>query len=580
MQSIKKFTTGLDILGMEASLYSFENSKHYKSLFGGLLSILVFILSLSGSIYFINHFLQRKNLELISNEKNDYYIDFYDFTDLPFMFRISGDLNAVYNSSIYFARGLMVKYDADHGSNQIFSNLFLESCNSDKHFPKKKELFQNITEIETYFCINWEESKVPLYENEEEKKFTLNGVYGTNKFTYLMFFFKACYYSENTDCLSSEVVDNLLSSSYLDIITLSNFIYHKEENPKSEYVHKSRFAVSFSVYKRIWFYFQKIVYITDAGYIFEDKISNNFYNVHSNKIDVDIRKANLGEQIWLSVLNYSTAFTYSRVYEKAQSVIANIGEIIKGIYLCAYILCYPVSLNTKNVNLVNSFYNKEDFSFNEISILDKTQKMKLEIDNNNFSNLNIHHCLPNCHSHSQINNINKENILSQERILQLNINKNFNDKCKEEDTNKKVERIQIDENDNVNSLKQNKNQLQLNFRNNIEPQSFIKNKFALNLFEYCDLFQIFFPIEKKKVFNNKIEKINSTLNISNIISSLQKLELIKTSILDNTQSQIINFMYSNNFNYSFPLKEAIYRIKSKPQLNNIDLLLIDEFDYI
>jgi hypothetical protein len=553
-----------DVLGVEASLYSKNGSKQNKNLFGGIISILMTMLIFGGSIFFVSQFFDRSQISLISNFDEDPNVSLEKFNNLPLMVRLSGNMNAVIPDNHYKIRFFALTFDENQGSTQTAFPVTMKKCDVEK--IEKKEIFKSIKDIDSYFCPEW------------DKAFDLYGIYGSTNFTYAIMFFSPCVNSP--ECADKTSVYSSLSSSYFDYITLTNTIQHYSPDPNYEYVYKGRIAVSSSIYKRIWVYFEKIIYITDIGYIFEEKTTKVFNNVKEYSVDVDLRNVTDTDFLWVTFLNYSSTTSFTRSYMKAQALLANIGGIIKGLSICGMIITFPIASNLANQDIINSVYDKNS-SFN-------VETERTDKDSNNLKNMNYYDC----------NSIRKRSMskLTNSDMGNVNVNKKENpknsfDNCKSLSENnlitnsnelKKLNKLNIkhekekilaavDKNkvNNYISLAKNENSNQeqdLNYKKLV----FSKTEFKFNYFNLIDPFQLCLNKDKKIVYNERLNKAYRLLNRDNLLASIQELNSLKEVVFDEVQLEYFDNLFKQESNATVLSRcfESIFREEDKHQYNS------------
>lgn len=538
-----------DVLGVDASLYARKGSKQNKNLFGGIISILMTTLIFGGSIFFVSQFFDRSQLSLISNFEEDPNVSVKNFNKLPLMVRLSGNLNALIPDNFYKVSFLALTFDESQGSAQTSFPVNMQKCNIENNFGDKKDLFKDIKDIESYYCPVW------------DREFDLRGIYGSTNYTYGIMFFSPCV--ESSDCADRKSVYSSLSGSYLDYITLTNSIQHYSSDPHKEALFKGRIAVSSSIYKRVWIYFEKIIYITDFGYIFEEKSEKVFNNVKEYSVDVDLRNVTDTNFLWVTFLNYSSTTSFIRSYMKAQALLANIGGIIKGLSICGMIITFPIAYNLSNQDIINSVYDKNS-SYN-IKNLDRSPysnkaKNIVNYDNNNTERKRSNYKVINSDlggmkiSENSTKNTreNPKNSFDCCKSLTDNNlvtypNNELNNLQHLNDENKIIESRSTKFNNYTNKINK-KNEKEEFF--NIKKLTFTKSYFKFNLINLLDPFQICLKDEQKVIYNERLNKAYRLLNRDNLLASIQEFNSLKGIVLDETQLDYFENLYKYESNTS------------------------------
>lgn len=553
-----RFVQQCDILGVEATLFTNKNYSLYKNFFGGFLSIMVFLLIFSGTIFFIKEFINREQTNLIAGFVDDFSLINERFNSHPLMFRVSGNRGTLFPYGYYFIKAEYNEYDVEISTTQNTTYLSIERCSFDKHLKEKEELFYQYKEIANeYYCINW-----------GDIIFNLTGSYGvSSKYSYISIYFYDCYNEENPyqeQCMDKDLVDKGLMESYVDLVTITNKVDHQMTIPNEEVLYKARIPVSSSVFKRIWLYCQAVSYTTDFGFLFKELTEDFFYKISGYNVDVDIRVG--FPFVYLTVVNNSEKLTYSRSHMKAPTFLANIGGIIKGLTLIGSVLNYAVSKNLNNLELMNTLYTNQSLlkiykidkmvsktSLKNVrSVLAKMENNNNQYNNNECKNIkDIKNMNEDSLSHSNkesVKNSNrntveyKDNFLSNDKDNKINIK--FDHINYGDDTTQKVLINDNNNNDNINS-----NLKELNNNNNTYNNSAIINQHI----------KIKYLSKQKYMTNNYIRNNKSIVN--NNFSDISN-ESNVSSCKDNTINQ-----NKNNYEYINSNTLRISNIPSK-RVNN------------
>lgn len=548
MKLLKQSIKESDILGIEASLYYKNSNTKVKSIFGGVLSIMIIILILSGGGYFVYLFFNRSTFTLISNAKEDNSINHKNFSDVPFMIRLSGNRSALFPSTYYKIRMRLLTYEEGKETEQTYIDYKMETCDiNNSVLSKKKSLFGSVNNINTYLCPDWKGDNHDLY-----------GIYGSTRYRYIQIYVAKCVNDDSTNnpdktvCLEENKLDEILSVAYVDFITLSFKIDHYSQIPNEEILYKARIPVSNTVFKRIWMSFSQIVYNSDTGYIFEETSKTSFFSVNGYTVDNDLREMNDNIFAWFTIINYDTTTTYTRSYMKAQTLLANIGGIVKGLMMCGFIINYSISNNIYNLRLINSIYDKESICKDSIKdsspIINnkminikqsnmmfignnKNEEMQLQYKKNNYINIG-----------DMVGNIDKNDINNNndgKEISDTNMKKRSKSKEKTKLTNNYINKV----------YNNNASELCPSFRNN-------NNNYKDNTNSISN--------SNKHINMNQNQNIN-TLESLNRFNSNSKFNPMSNSI-NNETARKNNHSNSNNFLFKIRSKSQ----KSQKSINNND----------
>ena len=371
--------TSCDYISYKAHFtFNDKGDKRYKTLMGGILSLISLIISFSFITYFLYRLIYKEDASIMFYSERDSNINISYSYKLPFMFRLSDSYSIALNQQNLYNISLLVWYSyINNKTNQLIQNydkIIVEKCNIDKHFNGYKNYFNNIPDLESYFC-----------PRERLNNQSLYGIYGNHKpFIYYVFYFSKCNNLTNNNlCLTNEEINNYLSNAYLDLKFLSysvNSFNHK--NSKLPIIISERFIISSTIYKTISLLFNKIKFITDNGLLFESKYIENYHQYENSKIHIDLREMFKSNNfLSVEILNSGNVNIYKKNYLKIQDYLATIGGIIKAITYICHILNYYNSINSYYAILIKDFLIE-----NQI----KKKKYKIEnIDQSNQSNCNL-----------------------------------------------------------------------------------------------------------------------------------------------------------------------------------------------
>jgi hypothetical protein len=133
--------------------------------------------------------------------------------------------------------------------------------------------------------------------------------------------------------------------------------------------------------KRYYYHLTHVVYDTDYGFLFEDRIQENFYMHTSMSVDVDLKapeiinpKPQLGS---IDIRNTASSAFYFRTYIKLSLIIANVGGFIKFIMMVCNIIVYLLTNNMmleEISKIIFSFDDGPSDSIKQIDIVKNKEK--------------------------------------------------------------------------------------------------------------------------------------------------------------------------------------------------------------
>ena len=501
MDYIKKF----DFISYKAHFtFNDKGDKRYKTLMGGILSLISLIISFSFITYFLYRLIYKEDASIMFYSERDSNINISYSYKLPFMFRLSDSYSIALKQQNLYNISLLVWYSyINNETNQLIQNydkIIVEKCNIDKHFNGYKNYFNNIPDLESYFC-----------PRERLNNQSLYGIYGNHKpFIYYVFYFSKCNNLTNNNlCLTNEEINNYLSNAYLDLKFLSysvNSFNHK--NSKLPIIISERFIISSTIYKTISLLFNKIKFITDNGLLFESKYIENYHQYENSKIHIDLREMFKSNNfLSVEILNSGNVNIYKKNYLKIQDYLATIGGIIKAItYICS-------SLNYFNAK--NSYYSKliRDFLIENQIKKKKNQNHKTnEILLDKSDNIFIKHSNPQIHINQYAKNRNTLN----------NKNSNYNVIYK------------------------------------LRDKDIFSNKYKLKFLPFNSCIRSYSDRKEIKWY---IKIINKRLNIINVLNVLEQCDKLRkevdnsilnshNSVLTPIHSAYMSFMHNNYINHN------------------------------
>ena len=309
------------------------------------------------SIYFIQLFFNRSDSTIISNFKTSEKGYIPNFHNFPIMIRLtlSEARKIEFPEKSWRLNTFLYTMNPKVASSYSISKINYKRCTKDR-FKGYESLIEKISNLEEYFCFDF-----------GENKFNLTGPYGSSG--YHQFFsirIRGCYEEvEGTECLSPSEVEKMTNDIFIDFRVLNTNIIHENINPVDEEILGHRIPISSTIFKRIFYKIQSVDYTTDFGYIFESQDMIHINQFTDYTVDSDFKFYNdISNPGYykvfsiINVINTQTKMFYKRTYMKAQTLLANIGGIIKGITVIAHILINLISNRLLDLELCNQVHIK------------------------------------------------------------------------------------------------------------------------------------------------------------------------------------------------------------------------------
>jgi hypothetical protein len=328
MSSIISLITILDFLGPQPSLYTFSQAR-YKSLFGGILSLIVLILLSSFSAYFTFQVFTRKNYQVIQSSELSPSL-MYDFKKFPIIFTaVNLALTPIIDPRI-------INFDYRHlavsvtKGNTTLNKVNAVLCNISDFEQEAQMYFKNYPFLNVSFCIDWNDAFF-------SKDHYIKGKMGDTDrdWSTLGLGINMCVNgTSSVICASQEEISSLIGSFFLQVVYLDyNLIHSNQTNPGQPFRNSLLYWISTTMFKSYTMNIKKIIYETDYGFVFND-IRQEYYHGYLapyEQVDNKPFQGFPGNFASFNIYNYSIQDYHQRRYLKIQDLLANIGGIIKGI---------------------------------------------------------------------------------------------------------------------------------------------------------------------------------------------------------------------------------------------------------
>ena len=555
--------------------FRINHEREYKSLLGGLSTIIFVMISLIYITYMTSRFLLRKNLEFIYSTKVVDEGAFLNFTEINFnlafgvQFTLNGT-NAIEKSKKYL-KFSMTSNSWNGGTSNITKYKYgLKNCELKDFDPKVEKLFVK-NNLNNMFC--------PIIN--ETSNYTIYGGYTDIYFKFIEIQIKLSEYGiENR-----EEVKNYLDLYPIEMIIYfldSSIDYKNRYNPTSIYINSLNRWLDLDLKKESQIFISPFEFSNDEnliiangktlkGAIFEKSQDTSHFIANRTNDDV------LGVFI---VKVSPKAIQLDRTYQKIPSFIADLTSIIEEILTILILIVnyFETLLIDKkliqktlkfkgskyyDIDYLLSTFHKKEINLNIINLITK-QKLNIQRENQfkttnektnklindiKFStvfkkkenDVKIHTENLYKYCNSNINENNKNDKKIKNYINNNNNNKNTNRESNEKHSfsNSNVELINKIGNTNLNENNQNgiNNNITYSNNNNYELMCASNNKSILKKH---------FTINKQKT-NNFF--INSNYGIT------QGKSLIKKKLTSLTHSSKLSKSLSSSPNESFNLKQ-------------------------
>ena len=524
MEKIKEYLRIIDIFGYNPS-FIIKNNLQYKTHIGGILTLIVIIISIITLIFFSEELYKKKSpsVNLITEGfLHPSKINFFD--NFEFIIGIQNDNFIVQkNESIYYAKGFLVKTIINSsGIFNIKEEIDLDTCDKTLKDSINYELFKHLN-LNNFYCFSKNQSKINI------NNIYINEYWGNDGFQMLQIKFYDCvqtneYVIENNiTCASEEILKKNLNLADLSLYFINTFISTNNfKSPFQRGVHEYFYDVSKNFLLTLTQYYNHIEIDDDSGFIFSTSNKINSFklsDIISNKAD-----ERTGDHFLTLTLQLDNIIEkYQRKYYKLQDYAAQVGGVINTLIIICYFILKFYGNNAYFEFLINEYF--------EIKLFEKRTESKSNLISNNEINNNIN------------NNINND----------INNNKNLN---KKKEKNKLKNLIFKENSSNLNENKKN-NYQNKNNENNINHLFKSKNKINLS---FCDKFLFIQLCQKKsRAKKNGILEVyllakKHLMNYMDILNYLKHLfsEAQKHKLLLNEdQQKIFDYIFKPILSYNY-----------------------------
>jgi len=582
MKFISKIIKSLDFFGTLIT-FRINNDLEYKSLLGGISSIIFFIISSTYILYESYFFIKKENVDFIYSKKT-IETPFLNLTKIGYRFAFGlqyeeNDTSCILNTLKYFNYSISLIENIDNKI-QIETPIKLKLC--------EKSDFRNIVN-RTFESRQLDKMYCPIINN---LNFTVDGTMMDYYYKYIILQIWLTEYTlNNYEEFKKFIEENPLEMSYY---FLDNAIdYENRKNPLPFFLNYLFKAIDINYQKNTEIILSPIEFYNDENLIIK-KYEKYLGSTIDNHVDSfhQINEPNYLNQRLLGkfILKASPImFSLSRSYQKIPSLIADLSGILEQILFLILVIvnfferkCIDIKLMKKmikykgnkyynieylidifNRNHVNNklyeIINKQDMDIEKngnLGIksrrksLDNLLKEKnlfqnvkyLKIDNNKRNNLNI-----TFQKKKILVNKNNDNYIKTDKIDYDNIYNNSNQNLNIHSYDKKFTNIIIESIDSCrknNTINYYNTDLKLSF-NEIKN---LKNNYIKNISIFSVLFsKIFFCLNKnqkrKKIFFEKAEdKIHYYFDVYNYIKKMQDIDLLIYTLFDNDQFKLFDFL--------------------------------------
>lgn len=342
----KEFLKYLDIFSENTS-FTDKGKINFRSWLGVVLSTFLIITVVILALLFGKDVYERKQFSVSLSEEFT-PVNKIVLKDIPPFIVISDnrgnniDIEGYYSFSTFkmnFTEYNLVNYADSADKFFSFSRCKKENFATVSQFISK-EIIESFLDIPSYCISSTEEAAIQNPYKTPNSSFLNIAVVKCNKTI------------ENcADDLDSAYVEFYFINSYIDS---NNYI-----NPVNYYYDSISTQISTTYLKRIFIMFSNNKYISDNGWILQEKATNSFIALNSfNKEVNSLAVGHESEKLWITLESPSIKKIYTRNYDKIVDLFARIGGLVNALVIIIQILfCHYFRYNY--IMTIREFLNPE-----------------------------------------------------------------------------------------------------------------------------------------------------------------------------------------------------------------------------
>ncbi|KAL4503470.1 hypothetical protein ABPG73_017213 [Tetrahymena malaccensis] len=540
----QKFENALkqvDIYGQSIQLNLNKKNK-YNTVFGGILSILIFQLMLVGCWFFGKELVFKQNPQVISQQR---VVDCPRRIDIKpdnliIMLGVANDNSQYfYDPTIYTVNAYqqiqVTNVDPNTGISTVQlknQNITMRLCNKNDIGISAAESYFNTLNIPALHC--FDTSKQEVY---------FEGDFNQKSFSQIYVYIEKCQNSTSSGviCKPKEVIDQRLMLSKVGIFMSDQVVDPLNfKNPISTRGVGLYATTSSNFPQEIGLYYTNQYIDTDAGIFYSDLQNDSTFMFAQQTITPFFSDPNALARVLIRMQKLKENYM-KRNYLKLAEVVAQVGGLLKILVLLGLVLSNPISKLYYFKAIIDEIYQFQSTN-NKVNLIEK-DKQKFELQ--------------------------KKETLDKSQITQIQ------EEQKKENLKNKLKNKNIDQN-KFSSLKQPSNSPQQTEQQNLSSFNFINSQVAKkvecksngglidsiisktkqyfqsthNILKYTFSQYVAYAITpKSKIFSNQnilfdqgIEKIQENFDILYIFNKLFEIDKMKQILFNSDQLKLFEYM--------------------------------------
>jgi hypothetical protein len=282
------------------------------------------------SLYFIINLFTGNNLNLISSTSNQFEKKI-SIGDIPIFFKTALNSGESYDTNLLYPIIQLWSYYAENNGTPNITTIPFKSCQQEDITAKYQSTFANFS-VSSYYCLDNKSNNITLFGSNGDI---------TNGYSKFQMYLAKCTNNsilnpnpnKNT-CKPLSEIDASLSVNVPHLYFIypdNNVIPENRKFPFMPYIKTEDFRFPLSALNKFQYYFKRTFVISDFGWMFEEKVEN--YDFQYDRFDTLAfigSSFNIKEAFGLISFTLSdNADVYKRSYTKMQTLVANVGGILK-----------------------------------------------------------------------------------------------------------------------------------------------------------------------------------------------------------------------------------------------------------
>lgn len=365
MPFMKNIFQKIDIFGSEVK-FSIMNKSSFKTIFGGVLSLICITMALIVTFLFGKNFYLRESPNIITQTffKDEYPIIKPKRGEILITWRIE-DVNGqtIDVSDTLFLEVVAETFQRNNDTGGL-DQIRVIRFNSTKCTKEivGDPLFYEKRNISEWNCLDW----------EAEADIDFGGNFDGDYFTYFYIRYAFCPLGKTYDpekCSNISDVKNLVNQyggAYFSINYPEFYFQANAENPM-KYYYKNHFTpISFNLIRTENYYFKEVQLNDDKGWIFQDKQLSSMVTLDDVTSDYAIRLNEDLDTMTSDLFYFVMYFTkkqdvFDRSYMKVQDLAAVVGGFMKMILMAFGAVNYYFNLHSRNHAILNEIFGLKNY---------------------------------------------------------------------------------------------------------------------------------------------------------------------------------------------------------------------------